>query len=169
MAKYVNMICVHPTRVHLAHALHRWWIFRTSSRRSRSPRSHRISLLWAASRHMCVLVFLCFVFYCLSVPLFPLIHLVLIIVVLRRTYSTAGMQGVTCVPNGACHPMKRVRQRASGGLGAVHAQRVKKRGMSTSQVRECQPGMGTKYVIIPAFDASRLNVRNRCYCVCPLT
>ena len=45
MAKYVNMICVHPTRVHLARALHPWWIFRTSSRRSRSPRSHRINLL----------------------------------------------------------------------------------------------------------------------------
>jgi len=73
MAKYVNMICVHPTRVHRARALHRWWIFRTSSRRSRSPRSHRISLLWAASRHMCVLVFLCFVFLRILLSMCPLV------------------------------------------------------------------------------------------------
>lgn len=41
--------------------------------------------------------------------------------------------------------------------------------MSILQARGFQPGMGTKYVIILAFDAGRLNVRNRCYCVCPLT
>jgi len=87
-------------------------------------------------------------------PLIHLVFIVLTIAILRRTCSTAAMRGVTCVQNGACHLMKRVQQHASGGLGAVHAQRVKKRGSSTSQARGCQPGMGTKYVIIIPFGAA---------------
>lgn len=105
MAKCVSMICVHHIRAHRALAPHRWWNFRTSSRRSHFPRSHHINLLWVVSRHTCVLVFLLSILI-LSAGYLSLVshdiscvH-VLKIAILRRTYSTVGMRGVTCVRNG---------------------------------------------------------------------